>query len=182
MGYAEKILPHYTYKDYIHWEGKWELLKGHPIAMSPAPLYKHQRVALTLSFELELAIRKTKCKKCKVCEPVDYKISSDTVVQPDVLVLCKKMTKQFLDFPPIFVAEILSPSTALRDLNGKFKIYQKQGIKYYMIVDSKKETFDLYEIKRKKYSLVKHDFKQPYLLTFDDCKIEVVLNEIWANI
>ena len=35
MGIADKIIPHYTYDDWINWEGKWELIEGHPIAMSP---------------------------------------------------------------------------------------------------------------------------------------------------
>lgn len=159
------------------------MLEGFPVAMSPAPLYKHQRVAVTLSYELEHSIRKAKCKKCKVCEPVDYKVAEDTILQPDVLILCGKMTKSFLDFPPAFVAEILSRSTALRDLNTKYEIYQKMKVKYYMIVDTDKETLDLYELKNKKYELVQHDYKQPFLFIFnDDCKIEVVLDEIWANI
>ena len=182
MGYAQKILPHYTYDDYIHWEGRWELLEGHPIAMSPMPMPKHQRVAVTLTTEFELAIRQAKCKKCKVYQPLDYKISEDTLLQPDMLIVCKKMTKSFLDFPPLFVAEILSPSTALRDLNTKFEIYQNQGVRYYLIVDSEKESFDLYEILDQRYLLVSYDYTRPYLFAFDDCKIEVVLNEIWENI
>ncbi|TCK06622.1 hypothetical protein [Phorcysia thermohydrogeniphila] len=28
-------LPHYTYEDYKHWEGKWELIEGIPYAMCP---------------------------------------------------------------------------------------------------------------------------------------------------
>lgn len=25
---AYKLLPHYTYNDWTHWEGKWELIDG----------------------------------------------------------------------------------------------------------------------------------------------------------
>jgi hypothetical protein len=49
MGNAGKILPHYTYDDYVHWEGKWELIDGIPYAMSPAPVPKHQVVSNNLS-------------------------------------------------------------------------------------------------------------------------------------
>ncbi len=31
---AIKILPHYTYEDYCHWKGRWELIDGIPYAMS----------------------------------------------------------------------------------------------------------------------------------------------------
>ena len=33
---AEKYLPHYTYKDYKNWEGRWELIEGIPFAMYQA--------------------------------------------------------------------------------------------------------------------------------------------------
>ncbi len=41
MNEALKLLPHYTYDDYIHWEGQWEIIKGIPYAMSPAPIPAH---------------------------------------------------------------------------------------------------------------------------------------------
>jgi len=28
---------HYTFNDYQHWEGNWELIEGMPYAMSPSP-------------------------------------------------------------------------------------------------------------------------------------------------
>ncbi|HSV11108.1 MAG TPA: hypothetical protein VLI68_10085 [Hanamia sp.] len=34
---AVKLLPHYTYEDYCHWEGRWEVIDGIPYAMIPAP-------------------------------------------------------------------------------------------------------------------------------------------------
>ncbi|HZH65515.1 MAG TPA: hypothetical protein VEY10_11550 [Flavisolibacter sp.] len=48
MSGAVKILPYYTYEDYVQWEGKWELIDGIPHAMSPAPTPKHQIIANTL--------------------------------------------------------------------------------------------------------------------------------------
>jgi hypothetical protein len=37
-------LPHYTYDDYVQWEGNWEIINGIPYAMSPAPSKKHQQL------------------------------------------------------------------------------------------------------------------------------------------
>jgi hypothetical protein len=34
---AVKLLPHYTYEDYCHWEGRWEVIDGISYAMIPAP-------------------------------------------------------------------------------------------------------------------------------------------------
>lgn len=33
-------LPHYTYDDYVTWEGRWELIQGIPYAMTPAPVIR----------------------------------------------------------------------------------------------------------------------------------------------
>lgn len=52
MGTVQKILPHYTFEDWKHWEGKWELIEGHPIAMSLNPVPRHQRVAVEMGTEI----------------------------------------------------------------------------------------------------------------------------------
>ncbi len=183
MAYAEKILPHYTYEDYVHWEGRWALHEGHPIAMSPAPLLKHQRICGAIYVDFELALRNKVCKNCKVYLPIDYKIAEDTVYQPDVLIICKEQKKKFIDAAPVLVVEVLSPSTALRDRNSKFGTYQTQGVKYHLLVNSDKEAFELYELKNEEYILCNHNFKTPFnFILEDDYVINVVLDEIWEYI
>jgi Uma2 family endonuclease len=177
MAYATKILPHYTYDDWVQWEGKWELQEGFPIAMSPAPLPRHQQVAASLQAELVFALKK--CKKCFCYHPVDYKISEDTILVPDVLVVCGKIKKPFLDFPPALVVEVLSKSTALRDRNTKYTIYEDQGVKYYLIVDAERETMEVYDLIDSKY-IVRNIQTNVYEFQFDnDCKITVDFSDIW---
>lgn len=144
MSIANKILPYYTYEDWINWEGKWELIEGIPHAMSPTPIPEHQRVAAEMRTELMLALRKANCKKCKAYDPLDYKISDDTILEPDILIVCGEIKKKYLDFPPALVVEILSPSTALKDRHTKYELYQQQGVKYYLIVDVDKKTIEVY--------------------------------------
>ncbi|MDB5192772.1 MAG: hypothetical protein JWQ96_2335 [Segetibacter sp.] len=179
MGIANKILPHYTYQDYLNWEGRWELHEGHPIAMSPLPLPEHQRVAAELITEFTLALRKTGCKKdCKAYHQLDYKIAEDTILQPDVLIVCGKIEKQYLDFPPVLVVEILSASTALRDRNTKFLFYEQQLVKYYLIVDIKKTQIEVYEIIDGKYHLQNYQNNFEFALT-NECSITPTLDNIW---
>ncbi len=178
MGIPGKIIPHYTYNDWVHWEGKWELIEGHPIAMSPAPIPIHQRVASELSTELVLSLRKSNCKKCRVYNPLDYKIAEDTILVPDILVICGEVKKKFLDFPPEIVVEILSPSTALRDRNTKYQYYQQQGIKYYLIVDAEKKSIEVYMLKDFEYCLQPLTNSYEFYLN-DDCIITPDLNGIF---
>ena len=179
MPLSQKILPHYTYKDYVHWEGRWELIEGHPIAMSPQPTLKHQRITASLITEFGIALKKD-CRKCKVLDPVDYKISEDTILQPDLSIICKDSNKPFLDFPPSLIAEVLSPSTAIRDRNTKYEIYQQQGVKYYLIADPDDKSIEIYLLINNVYQLQNHSNKFEFNLD-EDCSLPIDFNELdWS--
>lgn len=180
MAEVVKILPHYTYDDYLHWEGKWELIDGIPYAMSPSPVPNHQRINSNLSAEFRFQL-KGKCKGCSVFDPLDYLVKDETVLQPDMLIVCKEIEKKYLDFPPVLVAEILSPSTALKDRYAKFAIYQSQEIKYYLIVSPDLEEVEVYELNNadKQYALKGkgHDFS--YGFSLEECNAHIEFEEIW---
>jgi Uma2 family endonuclease len=181
MSSAIKILPHYTYEEYCRWEGRWELIEGIPYAMSPAPVPRHQWISSNIKGEIRNAIKKSGCKNCKVYDFIDIKVAEDTILQPDAVVVCKEIPKPFLDFPAALVVEILSPSTAMKDRNNKFYIYQSQKIPYYIIVDVDKNEIEIYHLKEDgKYQLEKTAPGLPYTFIFDPgCSAEVVLNNIW---
>lgn len=176
-----KILPHYTYEEYCQWEGRWELIEGIPYAMGPAPAPRHQWISSNIKGELRNAIKRSGCKKCKVYDFIDIKVSEDTILQPDAVVVCKEITKPFLDFAAAIVVEILSPSTAMKDRNNKFYIYQSQKIPYYIIIDTDKSEIEIYHLDAAgKFQL--QDFSQQKPFTFlpdNDCSIDVTLENIW---
>jgi Uma2 family endonuclease len=177
MGSPIKILPHYTYEDYALWEGKWEVIDGVPYAMSPAPVPRHQIVAGNLHAELRQQLKQ--CKKCQVSQPVDYIVQDDIILQPDILVLCQEATKKYIDFPPTLVAEILSPSTALKDRHTKFSIYESQGIRYYIIVDADKNEAEVYELIDKQYQLVAKGSQFDFNFNLEECKAAINFSQIW---
>jgi len=59
------------------------------------------------------------------------------VVQPDVFVVCdeKKITEANIHGSPDLIIEVISPATALKDKREKKALYEKHGIKEYIIVD-----------------------------------------------
>jgi Uma2 family endonuclease len=181
MSSAIKILPHYTYEEYCQWEGRWEIIEGIPYAMSPAPNPRHQWISSNIKYEIKDAIKKSGCKNCKVYDFIDIKVSEDTVLQPDAVVVCEEITKAFLDFPAALVVEVLSPSTAMKDRNNKFTIYQSQKIPYFIIIDVEKDEIEIYHLKEDgKYQLEKTSHTHPYTFHLDaDCSADVILNNIW---
>ena len=174
MEYTE----HYTYEDYLHWKGDWEIISGFPYAMSPKPMIKHQQVSGKIFSELD---KKNSCEKCLVAIEIDYKVSEDTVVSPDVLVACgDDLGDKYLKKTPNIVFEILSPSTQKKDRNEKYHLYEDEGIKYYVIVDSQTKIAEIYLLENGKYTLDKKINNTDYLFDIDDCKIEFEFKNIWA--
>jgi Uma2 family endonuclease len=177
MGIANKILPHYTIEDWQHWEGRWELIEGHPIAMSPSPTPGHQRISAKMIAKLENATEASGCQKCNVYNFLDYKIADDIILEPNILIVCGEITKKYLDFPPALVVEILSPFTALRDRNTKFELYQQQGVKYYLMIDVNKKEIEVYRLENGSYKQEEGaDSKQ---FEFEDCAIALDFNNIF---
>lgn len=173
-----RILPHYTYDDYVHWEGKWELIDGIPYAMSPAPTPHHQMIANTLGALFYLALKK--CRTCKAYQAIDYKITEDTVVQPDVSILCQKPTKKFIDFRPALVVEILSPSTALKDRHTKAGLYASQKVPYYIIISPETEETEIYVLEEGAYQLKQKGVDFQFTFHFEeDCEAIIDFAEIW---
>ncbi len=173
-----RYLPHYTYEDYIHWEGRWELIQGIPFAMSPQPSIEHQRVSQRIAAELERALEG--CSQCRALLPVDWKICEDTVVQPDNLVVCGEVSGAYLDKPPVLVFEVLSPSTEQKDRILKRELYAQQGVKYYVLVNPDAQQAEVLELQETQYVLKATVHVEKWQFTFDDCTMEMDFSRIWS--
>lgn len=180
MSTAYKILPHYTYEDYRRWEGQWELIDGIPYAMSPAPNIRHQRISGHLYSLFLQALARNNCH-CEVLLPIDYKVSEDTVIQPDLLIVCPPAQEvKFLTAPPALVIEILSPSTAMKDRNSKFHIYQSQKIPYYILIEPDKNELEIYGLNEEgRYILVNAAAQTFTFQLCEGCTLPVDFSAIW---
>jgi Uma2 family endonuclease len=174
-----RVMKHYTYTDYEQWEGEEnsELIGGIRYVMQPGPAVRHQRVAtkLTVIFSNQLKNSRT----CTVYLPLDYRITEDTILQPDMLVVSGEPGEQYLDFPPLLVTEILSPSTALKDRNIKFPLYQAQGVLYYLIIHPGTQEVEVYQWEDGKYVLKAKGRDIHYRFDLADCKAEIDFSQIW---
>ena len=139
-------LPNYTYDNYLLWEGNWELIYGVAYAMVPAPNIKHQNISAKIARYLMEAI--DGCEQCQVLMPVDWKISDDTIVQPDNSVICHNPSNEaFITKAPKIIFEILSKSTAKKDKGLKYHLYEQEGVSYYIIVDPSESLAKVYFLK-----------------------------------
>ena len=141
----------YSYADYLTWtDNKMrEIIDGIVYAFS-SPTRKHATAVRTLIVRAFNFIEKRKKKRKAKCEiytapfdvrlPVNGETDDDkiyNVLLPDICVICdpSKLEKGGCLGAPDLVVEVLSPSTKNMDLNRKFKLYERAGVKEYWVVD-----------------------------------------------
>ena len=105
--------------------------------MSPAPKRRHQYVGgqFVTAFNNGLKGQLNNCN-CEVLYESDWIINENTVVRPDVMIVCDAAPSDFVTAPPVLVLEIFSPHTRLKDQNIKFRIYEKNGVRWYLMADA----------------------------------------------
>ena len=138
MSTVRKYQPHYTVEDYRQWKGDWELWYGTAVAMSPSLFGPHERAVSALSYQIQNSIRKNGCN-CSVYTGLDWIVQSDTVVRPDVMVVCGAQPERHLEKAPRLTIEILSDSTADKDRHAKRELYANNHVKHYLIADAAKK-------------------------------------------
>jgi Uma2 family endonuclease len=179
MSIAEKYRPQFTYEDYCQWEGRWELIEGMPYAMSPAPSRNHQLISRKLVLLFEHAIQGN-CDGCSVYyAPLDWIVNANTVVQPDIMVICGDFTTVSLEFPPTIVVEILSKSTAFKDRHEKYELYEQEGVQYYIIVDPQFKKIEIYQLIDMKFQSMAVTPEQFNFSLPNACALPVSFHGIW---
>jgi len=170
---------HYTYDDYRLWEGDWELFGGVVVAMSPAPLRKHQSLATHIITEFNNQL--TNCLKCEVLGEVDYKVSDDTVLRPDVVLTCGETNESYLTKAPEIVVEIISKSTAKKDETYKFDIYETEKVKYYIIIYPNDLIAKVYKLDDKKYDKEGDFSNEVYKFESTSCDISLDFEKVFRR-
>lgn len=71
-------------------------------------------------------------------------------MQPDIIFVSKgrseRLVKEGIRGAPDLVVEILSPATAERDRTVKLKLYRRQGVIQYWIVDPERNILDVWHL------------------------------------
>ncbi|WP_421870965.1 Uma2 family endonuclease [Marinoscillum sp.] len=152
----------YSYADYLRWsfEERVELIKGKLFRMSPAPRRSHQGISMVIGNEIYNVLKGQKCKSYMAPfdvrfpnKPGDPDDQTFTVVQPDICVICdhSKLDDAGCKGAPNLIVEILSPSTASKDLNEKYQLYEEHGVKEYWVVYPGEAVLEIYELQNGKY-------------------------------
>lgn len=158
---AVKRDAHFTYNDYKTWpdEERWELIDGTAYEMA-GPSLSHQIVVGEIFYRIRSFLEGKPCRV--IVAPFDVLLPTlkdqsddevDTVVQPDVLVFCdgQKLRNANARGAPDLAVEVLSPWNLRHDLDRKFRLYERAGVREYWIVDPLGHCVTVYSLDKEQY-------------------------------
>ncbi len=172
-------LPHYSYHDYLLWEGRWELIEGIPYAMTPSPGFRHQCISQKIAQLLGEALED--CEHCIALLPCDWKVTESTVLQPDNMVICFQPVETFLTEAPALIFEVLSPSTAEKDRRTKYGIYEGEGVVYYCIVDPEDGVARIFHLQDGRYVKQPDVTAETVEFNLGKCQVTLDFARIWPD-
>jgi Uma2 family endonuclease len=146
----------HTYGEYRGWpeDQRYELIDGLAFAMAPAPTRAHQRLSFELAREVADALEGSGCEVNVA--PFDVRLPEgdeadddiDTVVQPDISVVCdpSKLDDKGCRGAPDWVIEVLSPGSAGHDQVRKLALYERHGVTEYWLVHPVDRVVTIYRL------------------------------------
>jgi Uma2 family endonuclease len=149
----------WTYADYKAWAlapgERYEIIYGEAFAMS-APKRHHQKMLGELFKQIAVYLTGKTCQVYPA--PFDVRLfyaedeSDDTVVQPDIVVICdnEKLGEEGCRGAPDLAVEILSPSNTASEMQTKFDLYRQAGVREYWVLDGVKKRLHVYRFEHKK--------------------------------
>jgi len=164
--YEEKH--YYTYADYLEWDEdvRAEIINGIAYMMSP-PLTLHQRISMRLSTHISQFL---KGKTCEVfAAPFGVRLfpkedkSDDTVVEPDIVVICdpSKIDERGCNGAPDLVIEILSPSNSRKERLIKFDAYSRAKVREYWVVSPEDKGIEVHIFENGRYFTRAYGVNEP---------------------
>ena len=121
-----------------------EIISGKIYKMSPAPLRYHQQISVRITSDIDHYLRRKSCKVYSA--PFDVRIPMNGrrrrrchlygCFNLIFVYICdpKKLDDRGCIGAPDMIVEIISPSTAKKDLNEKLDLYESSGVREYWIV------------------------------------------------
>jgi len=139
----------WTYDDLEQFESdgrKYEIFDGE-LVVSPAPNVDHQRVIGRLHILVHAALHVPRIAEV-LLSPFDVILSPTRVFQPDLLAVRwgrrrDALAKRGAIAPPDLVIEVLSPTKPEHDRVRKRRVYARNGIPEYWIVDPMEKTIEV---------------------------------------
>jgi Uma2 family endonuclease len=124
----------------------FELLEGEVIEV-PSPKEIHAWIVGEIAFLLRLFLRTQGIEGTVYHDNLDFVLSQNIVLKPDVSYTSAARKPKLLDYPvvaPDLVVEVVSPSNTLEEFEAKMKNYFEHGTQVVWLVYPKTRTIHVY--------------------------------------
>jgi Uma2 family endonuclease len=155
----------FTQEEFRHWLRErprgdinhYELLNGR-IVMTPPAGWPHGRIEMKIGRKLDEHASRRKLG-IVLGSSAGFDLPSGDTVEPDVSFISAERLAggappergKFLRVVPNLVVEILSESTAKRDRTEKKRIYERNGVDEYWILDADRRELTSFHLERGRY-------------------------------
>lgn len=141
---ANRARHRWTYEEYAHLPQpkeargtRFEVIDGE-LYVTPGPSRRHQRIFLDLVTLLHAFVRSRGLGEV-FASPFDVLFGEGDYVEPDIMFVRSGreeiVSERGVEGPPDLLLEVLSPSTAERDLGIKLDRYRLFGVAEYWVID-----------------------------------------------
>ena len=157
---------------------KYEMLDGKIYAMA-SPATSHNKVIGNIH---NIFRNFLKGKPCQVfLDGVDVKLDEKNTVIPDVMIVCNRdiIKHDAIYGVPDLIVEVLSPSTAKRDISYKKDLYARHGVREYWIVNAADRSIQVYLLNDGAYKFdnMYQIYEDWYLKKMDEDEIAEIMME-----
>ncbi|TPQ26985.1 Uma2 family endonuclease [Methylomonas koyamae] len=162
---------------------KHEYLDGEVWAMVGAS-DAHVSIAMNLAFLLKQALKQSPCRTYISDMKVNV-AAANAFFYPDVLVSCnpKDRDNRLFKQHPVFIAEVLSPSTEAFDRGAKFAAYrQLDSLQSYWLIDSRTQAIDCFRRTADNAWLLHSHTGPGDKLAIPELNLELDFAEIYADV
>lgn len=124
---------------------KYDMLEG-VLCLAPSGEFEHGNLQLNFGYAVRQYLEKNPVGKA-VTEIDVFLPDGEDVLRPDISFILNEnmyIVKTHIHGVPDIICEVLSPSTAKRDLGVKADRYLKNGVSEYWIVDPKERRMELW--------------------------------------
>ncbi len=173
----EKYPEPYTYQQYLELEDdvRLEIIDGVVYDMAPSPNVRHQAITGNLYSIIKDHLRGKPCKPFMA--PLDIVLDDINVVEPDVFVVCDqdKIKDRNIKGAPDLVIEVLSPSNNVKDRRDKKWLYERHGVREFILISPMEENAE-------RYWLVDGKFGAPEIFNWDESFYSLLFPELFLDL
>jgi Uma2 family endonuclease len=112
---------------------------------------------------------------------MDVGFAQDTVVRPDVLVICYQPESKRLTRAPDLIFGVISPKTTRRDEVVQFDLYRTEGVPRYVLVYPEAKKAKVWRFAEGEYRKVGDFHGETHCFRLSKCAFDFDFNHLWKR-